>query len=60
MNLENNIQLLEQQLEEMKSTYQLNNEKLNYNFQVLKEREKENMDTVDHQKRKLKKYRWPF
>lgn len=55
MNLENNVQLLEQQLEEMRSTYQLNTEKLNYNFQVLKEREKENMDTVDHQKRKLKR-----
>lgn len=56
INLENNVQLLEQQLEEMRSTYQLNTEKLNYNFQVLKEREKENMDTVDHQKRKLKRF----
>ena len=35
--------------------YQLNTEKLNYNFQVLKEREKENITTVDHLKRREKK-----
>jgi len=55
MNLENHIQLLEQQLEEMRAIYQLNTEKLNYNFQVLKEREKENQITVDQQKRREKR-----
>jgi len=55
INLENHIQLLEQQLEEMRAMYQLNTEKLNYNFQVLKEREKENITTVDHLKRREKK-----
>ncbi len=50
INLENHIQLLEQQLEEMRAMYQLNTEKLNYNFQVLKEREKENITTVDQLK----------
>lgn len=55
VNLENHIQLLEQQLEEMRAMYQLNTEKLNYNFQVLKEREKENLTTVDHLKRREKK-----
>ncbi|ETO27012.1 hypothetical protein RFI_10120 [Reticulomyxa filosa] len=53
--LENQIQLLEQQLEEMRAIYQLNNEKLNYNFQILKEREKENTQTVEILKRKEKK-----
>ena len=55
INLENHIQILEQQLEEMRAMYQLNTEKLNYNFQVLKEREKENITTVDHLKRREKK-----
>ena len=55
INLENHIQLLEQQLQEMTSMYQLNNEKLNYNFQILKEREKENLMTLDHLKRREKK-----
>merc|ERR1719481_2458006 len=52
---ESHNQLLEQQLEEMRAMYQLNTEKLNYNFQVLKEREKENITTVDHLKRREKK-----
>merc|ERR1712228_507572 len=55
INLESHIQILEQQLEEMRAMYQLNTEKLNYNFQVLKEREKENLTTVDHLKRREKK-----
>jgi len=55
INLENHIQILEQQLEEMRAMYQLNTEKLNYNFQVLKEREKENITSVDHLKRREKK-----
>ena len=55
MSLENNIQLLEQQLEEMRATYQLNAEKLEYNFRVLQERSDENRETVHNQANKLKK-----
>jgi len=55
ISLENHVQLLEQQLAEIRAMYQLNTEKLNYNFQVLKEREKENITTVDHLKRREKK-----
>eukprot|EP01083_Nonionella_stella_P143800 447658_1 len=55
IDMENNIQLLEQQLEEMRAKYQLNHEKLQYNYQVLQEREKENKDTVAFQKRKFKR-----
>eukprot|EP00294_Goniomonas_avonlea_P013306 CAMPEP_0114553860 /NCGR_PEP_ID=MMETSP0114-20121206/7893_1 /TAXON_ID=31324 /ORGANISM="Goniomonas sp, Strain m" /LENGTH=673 /DNA_ID=CAMNT_0001738851 /DNA_START=30 /DNA_END=2051 /DNA_ORIENTATION=+ len=51
--LETEIQKLEQQLEEMRSTYQLNTEKLEYNFRVLTERDYENQNTINQQKRKL-------
>ena len=34
--LESDVTILEQQLQQMKATYQLNQEKLEYNFQVLK------------------------
>lgn len=37
--LETEIQTLEQQMQEMRATYQLNNEKLEYNFRLLHERE---------------------
>ena len=53
--LENEVQLLEQQLQLMKATYQLNQEKLEYNLQVLKKREEENAITINLQKRKLTK-----
>ncbi|CAN0274696.1 unnamed protein product, partial [Discosporangium mesarthrocarpum] len=46
---------LEQQLEEMRATYQLNTEKLEYNYRVLTERDMENGATLTHQKRKLTK-----
>lgn len=39
--LETNIQMLKQQLEDIRATYQLNAEKLEYNFSVLTEAEKE-------------------
>jgi dynein regulatry complex protein 1 len=55
--LENNIQLLEQQLEEMRATYQLNAEKLEYNHRVLREMDAENSQTVKQHKQKLKKLR---
>lgn len=48
-------QTLEQQLEEMRATYQLNTEKLEYNYRVLTERDMENSATLSHQKRKLSK-----
>ncbi|XP_071854027.1 dynein regulatory complex protein 1-like [Apostichopus japonicus] len=51
--LETDVQVLEQQLQQMKATYQLNQEKLEYNFQVLKKRDEENTITKSQQKRKL-------
>ncbi len=51
--LETNIQTLEQQLEEMRATYQLNTEKLEYNYRVLTERDMENSATLAQQKRRL-------
>jgi dynein regulatory complex protein 1 len=53
--LETDIQTLEQQLEEMRAAYQLNTEKLEYNYRVLTERDMENCATLTHQKRKLTK-----
>ena len=47
------VQILEQQLQQMKATYQLNQEKLEYNFQVLKKRDEENTITKSQQKRKI-------
>ena len=37
----------------MRATYQLNQEKLEYNFQVLKKRDDENTITKSQQKRKI-------
>lgn len=51
--LETDVQLLQQQLQQMKATYQLNQEKLEYNFQVLKKRDEENTITKSQQKRKI-------
>uniref|UniRef100_A0A8C2MDU5 Dynein regulatory complex protein 1 n=1 Tax=Cricetulus griseus TaxID=10029 RepID=A0A8C2MDU5_CRIGR len=51
--LERDIQILEQQLQQMKATYQLNQEKLEYNFQVLKKRDEESTVIKSQQKRKL-------
>ena len=53
--LETDVQTLEQQLEEMRATYQLNTEKLEYNFRVLSERDTENTSTLQKQKKKLAK-----
>ncbi|GLC76023.1 DNA replication checkpoint protein Drc1 [Pleodorina starrii] len=55
--LETDIQNLEQHLEAMRATYQLNTEKLEYNYRVLKEREKENSSTIESQKKKLSRQR---
>ena len=39
----------------MKATFQLNQEKLEYNFQILKKRDEENTITKSQQKRKITK-----
>lgn len=51
--LESDVTVLEQQLQQMKATCQLNQEKLEYNFQVLKKRDEENTITKSQQKRKI-------
>ncbi|XP_051027970.1 dynein regulatory complex protein 1 [Acomys russatus] len=51
--LERDVQILEQQLQQMKATYQLSQEKLEYNFQVLKKRDEESTVIKSQQKRKL-------
>ncbi|CAH6786892.1 dynein regulatory complex protein 1 [Phodopus roborovskii] len=51
--LERDVQILEQQLQQIKATYQLNQEKLEYNFQVLKKRDEESTVIKSQQKRKL-------
>ena len=51
--LETDIQNLEQHLEAMRATYQLNTEKLEYNYRVLVERDQENQSTINQQKRKI-------
>ncbi|KAG4091746.1 hypothetical protein H8356DRAFT_1430007 [Neocallimastix lanati (nom. inval.)] len=51
--LEIDIQVLEQQLQQMRATYQLNTEKLEYNYQVLNKREEENIAILTAQKRKI-------
>jgi dynein regulatory complex protein 1 len=55
IDLENSIQLFEQQLEEMRATYQLNAEKLEYNHAVLVERDLENRATVEHHRQRLRR-----
>nr|XP_051699083.1 dynein regulatory complex protein 1 isoform X1 [Oryctolagus cuniculus] len=51
--LEQDVQILEQQLQQMKAIHQLNREKLEYNFQVLKKRDEENTVIKSQQKRKI-------
>lgn len=55
MKFESDIQVLQQQIEQMKATFQLNAEKLEYNYHVLKKRDEENMITISQQKRKITK-----
>mmetsp|Transcript_18056 Transcript_18056/g.45712 ORF Transcript_18056/g.45712 Transcript_18056/m.45712 type:complete len:694 (-) Transcript_18056:255-2336(-) len=55
--LESDIQNLEQYLEAMRATYQLNTEKLEYNYRVLVERDHENQSTINQQKRKIARQR---
>lgn len=51
--LETDVKVLEQQLQQMRATYQLNIEKLEYNYQILKKREEENGTILSSQKRKI-------
>lgn len=51
--LESEVQMLEQNIQNAKATFQLNLEKLEYNFQVLKKRDEENTITKSQQKRKI-------
>lgn len=51
--LETEVQNLEQLLQRLRATCQLNQEKLEYNFQVLKKRDDENMMIKSKQKRKI-------
>lgn len=57
---EMNIQALKQQLEEIRATYQLNTEKLDYNFRVLVELEVEKSAEVGLYKRKLNKLKTQY
>lgn len=53
--LQTEVQSLQQQLEEMKATYLLNTEKLEYNYTVLLTRDDENTNLLhQHKKRKAK------
>jgi dynein regulatory complex protein 1 len=49
------IHQLQQQLQNMKATYQLNTEKLEYNYQILRKRDEENAITIAQQKRRINK-----
>jgi len=57
INLEKGIQELEQHLEKMISTYLLNKEKLDYNLQVLQERNKEHTAIQSSYKNRLNRLR---
>jgi dynein regulatory complex protein 1 len=57
INLEKGIQELEQHLEKMMSTYLLNREKLDYNLQVLQERNKEHTAIQSSYKNRLNRLR---
>ncbi|KAJ8409636.1 hypothetical protein AAFF_G00216950 [Aldrovandia affinis] len=51
--LDSEVQMLQQQVQQMKAIYHLNQEKLEYNLHVLKKRDEENSITKTHQKRKI-------
>ncbi|KAM4681282.1 LOW QUALITY PROTEIN: dynein regulatory complex protein 1-like [Amazona ochrocephala] len=53
MQLENDVEHLERQLQQMKAVYHLNQEKLEFNLQVLRKRDEENTIIRAKQKRKL-------
>ncbi|CAG9774072.1 unnamed protein product [Ceutorhynchus assimilis] len=53
--LENEIEELERELEKIKALTLLNSEKLDYNYQILKKREDENIIIKSQQKRRMNK-----
>ena len=55
IDLEKNIQTLKEQLEEIRATYQLNTEKLDYNYRVLTELDVEKNAELARYKRRLAK-----
>ena len=57
LQLETDRQHLERHMEAMLATYQLNIEKLDYNYRVLVERDHENSATINQQKRKIARQR---
>ena len=57
IDLEKNIQTLKEQLEDIRATYQLNTEKLNYNYRVLTELDVEKNAELTRYKRRLAKLR---
>lgn len=57
LQLESDRQHLERHMEAMLATYQLNIEKLDYNYRVLVERDHENSATINQQKRKIARQR---
>ncbi|XP_073868250.1 dynein regulatory complex protein 1 isoform X5 [Macaca fascicularis] len=50
------LEILEQQLQQRKAIYQLNQEKLEYNLQVLKKRDEESTVIKSQQKRKINRH----
>nr|XP_010350647.1 dynein regulatory complex protein 1 isoform X2 [Saimiri boliviensis boliviensis] len=54
--LEQDVQILEQQLQQRKAVYLLNQEKLEYNLQVLKKRDEESTVIKSQQKRKINRH----
>lgn len=51
------MQILEKCMEDMKAVYKLNEEKLEFNHKVLKEREKVNSNTINGLKNKVRRSR---
>ncbi|XP_021247208.1 dynein regulatory complex protein 1 isoform X4 [Numida meleagris] len=56
IHLESDVQNLERQLQHMKAVYLVNQEKLEYNLQVLKKQDEENTIIRSQQKRKLNRH----
>lgn len=50
------MQVLQQQLEQVKAICLLNKEKMEYNYQVLKKRDEESLLIRSQQKRRINKY----
>lgn len=55
--LEKEMQVLQKCMEDMKAVYRLNEEKLDFNHRVLREREKVNKATIEGLKKRERKYK---